>query len=73
MTNRLKSRLRDSIVSIVLGIRKIKDNEIIIPGHFIHKIKTTGNDVIGVKVFPFKLMRFPLKNGLLGPYTTTEI
>ena len=47
MTNRLKSRLRDSIVSIVLGIRKIKDNEIIIPGHFIHKIKTTGNDVIG--------------------------
>ena len=29
-----------------------------IPAHFIHEIKTKGYDVIGVNVFPRKIMRF---------------
>ena len=39
----------------------MEDNEVIIPGHFIHEIKTKGNDVIGVNALPLKLMRFSLK------------
>ena len=34
-----------------------------IPTHFIHEIKTKGSDVIGVKVFLRKLMRFLRKKG----------
>ena len=41
----------------------MEDNEVIILGHFIHEIKTKGNDVIGVNALPLKLMRFSLKNG----------
>ena len=44
-----------------------------IPGHFIHEIKTTGNDVIGVNVFPLKLMRFPLKKRFIQSLYHTEI
>ena len=53
MTNMFKrSRLGETIVSIVLEIHKREDNEI--PPHFIHDIKTKSYDVIGVKVFPLK-------------------
>ena len=34
--------------------------------HFIHEIKTKGYDVIGVNVFPRKLMRFRRKKGVTG-------
>ena len=44
-----------------------------IPAHFIHDIKTKGYDVIGVNVFLRKLMRFPRKKGVTGPYYTTNI
>ena len=33
-----------------------------IPAHFIHEIKTKGYDVIGVKAFLRKLMKFYRKN-----------
>ena len=33
-----------------------------IPAHFIHEIKTKGYDVIGVKVFLRKLMKFLREN-----------
>ena len=50
----------------------MRDNEI--PLHFIREIKTKGNDVIGVNVFPLKLMRFPLKKRVqFGPYTTADL
>ena len=29
------------------------------PPYFIHEIKTKGRDIIGVNVFPRKLMKFP--------------
>ena len=51
MTNRFnRSRLGETIVSIVLEINKREDNEI--PPHFIHEIKTKSYYVIDVKVFP---------------------
>ena len=53
MTNRFnRSRLGETIVSIVLEIHKSEDNEI--PPHFIHEIKTKSYNVIDVKVFPLK-------------------
>ena len=39
--------------------QKRGDNGIL--AHFIPEIKTKGHDVIGVNVFPRKLMRFPAK------------
>ena len=53
MTNSFnRSRLGETIVSIVLEIHKSEDNEI--PPHFIHEIKTKSHNVIDVKVFPLK-------------------
>ena len=52
-------------------IRIQKREETEIPAHFIHEIKTQGYDVIGVNVFPRKLMRFPRKKSLtVALYTT---
>ena len=51
MTNRFsRSRLGETIVSIVLKVHKREDNEI--PPHFFHEIKTKRYDVIDVKIFP---------------------
>ena len=51
MTNMFnRSRLGETIVSIVLEIHKREDNEI--SPHFIHDIKTKSYDVIDVKVNP---------------------
>ena len=53
MTNRFnRSRLGETIVSIVLEIDKREHNKI--PPHFIHEIKTKSYDVIDVKAFPLK-------------------
>ena len=53
MTNRFnRSRLGETIVSIVLEIHKREDNKI--PPHFIREVKTKNYDVIDVKVFPLK-------------------
>ena len=53
MTNRFnRSRLGETIVSIVLEIHKREHNEI--PPHFIHEIKTKSYYVIDAKVFPLK-------------------
>ena len=63
-----------SSMSNRLNQPKIADD--LIPPHCIHEIKTKGYDVIGVNVPPArscKLMRFPLKNGDAGPYTTTML
>ena len=37
-----------------------------IPAHFIHEIKTKGYDVIGVRVFLRKLMKFQRKKPSLA-------
>ena len=53
MTNRFnRSRLGETIVSIVLEIHKREHNEI--PPHFIREVQTKSYDVIDVKVFPLK-------------------
>ena len=54
MTKRFnRSRLGETIVSVVLEIHKREDNEI--PAHhFIHAIKTKSYYVIEAKVFPLK-------------------
>ena len=53
MTNRFnRSRLGETIASIVLEMPKREDNEI--PPHFIHEIKTKSSYVIDAKVFPLK-------------------
>ena len=50
MTNRFnRSRIGDTIVSIVLEIHKTEDDEI--PPHFVHEIKTKSYYVIDAKVF----------------------
>ena len=51
MTNMFKrSRLGETIVSIVLEIHKREDNEI--PPHFIHDVKTKSYDVIDLRYSP---------------------
>ena len=53
MTNRFnRSRLGETIVSIVLERNKREDSEI--PLHFIREVKTKSYNVIDVKVFPLK-------------------
>ena len=53
MTNRFnRSRLGETIVSIVLEIHKREHNKI--PPHFIHEVKTKSYYVIDAKVFPLK-------------------
>ena len=53
LTNRFnRSRLGETIVSIVLEIHKREDNKI--PPHFIHEMKTKNSDVIDVNVFPLR-------------------
>ena len=53
MTNRFnRSRLGETIVSVLLEMNKREDNEI--PPHFIHEIKTKSYNVIDAKVFPLK-------------------
>ena len=64
MTNRFnRSRLGETIVSIVLEIHKKEDNDI--PPHFIHDIKTKSYDVIDVKIFP--QIKIPPLKGQFGP------
>ena len=53
MTNRFnRSRLGETIVSIVLETHKREEIEI--PPHFIHEIKTKSHYVIDAKVFLLK-------------------
>ena len=53
LTNRFnRSRLGETIVSIVLEIHKREDNKI--PPHFIREVKTKSYDAIDVKAFPLK-------------------
>ena len=63
-------------------IRNTRREEMEIPPHFIHDIKTEGYDVIGVNVFLRKLMRSPgtfsanystyIYNAVKPPYATTS-
>ena len=80
LTNQSKSKTFINLKVIKKPVKTVKPtknstrpylNEI--PGHFIHDIKTKGYDVIGVNVFLHKLMRFPCKKGVTGPYYTTEL